>query len=489
MTSWERDVDRVVNHVRVKGGFENILTEETITGSGTTFTLTHKPSGSFKVVVGGSEVSPQNYTVDAENKTVTFTTSQTNPTFTYTYNRPVVVEYQDDDSINTYGENYKEIPAPWLTDLADARKYAKEFVNAWREPPVTCQLIRPTIDTTIDVNEKITVVDSIRNESEQLTITKIVWDSNGRTIVTLGSNPYIEGDWKREVQDRIKKIERRFFEQDEQIFSRLIKHKLKAKLNLKVKVQYASPVDSFLLGHLTLGRLRSGFDAEPDCSNNNNNGTWAGSGVTTGSQYTTSGWRLSAGQFNGTDRKITVPHDATLDITTQFTIAFAIKVSAYPGSETPIIHKYSSNTGYKVVLRSDGTIRIYIGQTTGYLSATSTATIGTGSWKHIVIVRNGTTIYFYFDGTQETINLGSTNSSTNTTNLTVGSDGTNYFSGELDEIMIFNTNLSSAEATEIYEKRFWDNHARWANCVLWLAMDNPKLGNRIGTKTTHYTDW
>ena len=59
-------------------------------------------------------------------------------------------------------------------------------------------------------------------------------------------------------------------------------------------------MDSFLLGHETLGRLRADLNFEADCSDNGHNGTWSGSGIA-GSQYITNGWRLSTGTFNGSD--------------------------------------------------------------------------------------------------------------------------------------------------------------------------------------------
>lgn len=490
ISNWVEDPDGIVNHVKVIGGFENIFTEELVSGTGTTFALSHKPRGSFKAVVSSVEQDPSTYTVNAEEKSVTFSGSKTNPTFTYSYDRPVTVEQQDDSSISSYGEIYKEVQAPYLNTLPDARKYAKKFINLHKTPIVMCEARMQSLDFTLEPNEIVNIVDNVRSKSATLVISKITYKaSDGSTFLTMGSQQDMEGDWKKEVQERIRKIERRNINQDEDVLARTISHGLRTRLNLKLNGFYASPVDSFILGHKTLGRLRSGFDYEADCSDNSHNGTWNGTGVTAGSQFTTSGWRLSGASFNGSDRYISVGDHADLDLTNNCTFVIAVYLSSLPGAEKFLITKYSATAGYAVMIDSNNKIKFKKMNASVEEGVIATTALTTGAWIHYVIVKSGTAVTFYRNGVSDGVTALSTATiGTNSSNLEIGRYSSNYLSGNLDEAMVFNVALTADEVLEMYQKKFYSNHARWSDCKLWLSMDNPKLGDRIGSQTQFHTE-
>lgn len=70
------------------------------------------------------------------------------------------------------------------------------------------------------------------------------------------------------------------------------------------KVYSTTVNDSFIVGHQTLGYLRSSINQEIDCSGNGKHGTWGGSSIG-GTQFV-NGYRLKGGEFNGTDSYLDV---------------------------------------------------------------------------------------------------------------------------------------------------------------------------------------
>src|SRR5437867_7450007 len=86
--------------------------------------------------------------------------------------------------------------------------------------------------------------------------------------------------------------------------------------------------------------------------------------------------------------------------------------------------------------------------------------INDGVFHHVAFVRRGTNIVFYIDGVLDVAtNLltGATTRINNTANLTVGRsvcvgvDGTSPFTGQLDEISVYNRALSANEIAAIYQ--------------------------------------
>ena len=136
INKWEDDNSTTFNRVRIVGAIIDYLTNETASGDGGTevFVLGNKPSGTVKVTVDGAEVvqvGPNDpYIVDSDAPSITFNTAPpagaSNIIFDYSFNLPVVVDDQNDQSITDLGmEIFKEIPAPWLNDFNDARQYAR----------------------------------------------------------------------------------------------------------------------------------------------------------------------------------------------------------------------------------------------------------------------------------------------------------------------------------------------------------------------------
>lgn len=452
---WIIDKRNMINEVKVIGGFENhFTTGEAKVGSGTEFTLTHKPNGVVRAVVSGSEVSADDYVVDGEDKKVIFTTSKTDPSFDYSYNVPVVVLNHDDESINTYDPIFKEVPAPWLNRVPDARIYSQQILDVYSTPLTSAKGYEAGLNFNREIGEVITLTDPLRNRTERLIVTKIVLDTvSQKTKLTFGTREYLLYDWEREVEERIKKIERRETNEDSQVFARLHKTTLKITLTETTTFKKNSPVDSWAVGHKTLARVRNGITGEPDCSDNNLTGTWQGTGID-GSQYTTSGYRLSAGDFNGTDNYIDITGSAGATQSVSFYInPDAVNTDIIQLSATA---KISVDNSSDITTTGLSNVTIYVDGTVGTAITLST-------WQLVTVT---------FDAhTCNDIELGRE---------------TSYFNGKLDEVMLFDSKITVANMTTIINKDFYNtsNVFTISGLLGYWSMDNCKVGNRADAKVT-----
>ena len=490
---WNESKTGLVNRVRIIGGFESFATEETISGTDTTFTLSHKPSGTLKSIVGGSEVDPEEYEVDAENKKVTFNTTQSNPTFSYSYNRPVLVEDQDDDSVNEYGTIYEEVPAPWLTTTLDARRYAQKILEEHGSPKTQPKLRLPFLDFDRKPNQVVAVSDPVRFEDEQeFTIQKVRLDfTTGTTELELGERTTTILDWNRQVEDRIKKLERRFQNDDRLLIVRLYKERLNIKLETTYTWEQNSPEDSFIAGHHTLGRTRSSLMMEADCSDNEKHATWTGTGTEDGEQYTLEGYRLGAAQGNATDRVLTAPRPFDSN-PSQASIAFfvwfpnyssdqAIVTDAWHTTGPSFTYTQSTNT-FTVVYMLDGTARS--------LTATNWSTkYAAETWIPIVLNLDASTGASLRAGPSLVLESSSTITGTSF-NTTAGdalilSNGTSYASVRIDEYQVFETTLDADARSRMINRRLHDKEdPLYTSIKAWYSFDNPRAGDRSTPRTT-----
>ena len=479
---WEEDEEEeLFNRLRVKGGFESFNTQETGTSlPGTAFPLDKKPAGSVKVSIGNTEVPTSNYTVDAENQQIIFTANTASPIFDYSFDKPIIVDNQNDSSIALRGEIFKELNLPFFDNIADARRYNQSLLDVFSIPALKAKGVQPFFNFDVDVGEQVTVIDNIRSKNQVFVISKITYRAQtNETLYNFGSRDFVFFDWQRGVQERIKKLERQFINEDDITFSRTFKHIMDIEFTANTKILTNCPENSFTLDHQTLGRLRSSDDFEADCSDNDNDGTWTGSGIG-GDQFDLSGWRLSQGQFNGTDNKITVADDASIRLTSDFSIGVALKVTALPGATKPILNKTTSTNGYEVNLNSSNEVELTI-LNSGTTSVISTeSAIPVNDFQHVIFTKDSTDIIAYVNGTITNSATPTQSPGSSTTALVVGTKDSNFFKGFVDEIRIYTASISSAIVTNINNKVNETN-----SLVLYLSMDNPLLDDRSTTKVIH----
>lgn len=456
ISEWEEDKHNLINHVKVIGGFENFSTNEQSGSAGTTFILAHKPTGVMKigsaVPSGSAEVPPEDYTVIAEERKVIFDTAHDNPLFFYSFDRPVIVENQDDSSITTNEEVFKEIQAPFLDNFADARKYSQNILDVRSEGDLKALGEEPQLNFDSQVGEIVNLIDDVRSKEERMVIKKItIKAESNETIYEFGSREFVFFDWQREVQERIKKIERRFLNEDEIIFTRLFKHTGSGTASISSVWQSASPQDSFVLDHTTLGRLRQSENEEADCSAGNHQGSWQGSSLG-GAQFGTAGYRLSRGEFNGTDNEIQVS-DSIASVQ-------SISIAVYPDANNRDILQLTSTAKISID-SSDQITTANLTNATIYVNNVQTSAATLNTWNNVVVT---------FDSiTANAIEVG---------------HSTSWFSGWLDEFALFDKKITSSERKSIIDKKFYKGRDLYANCLIWLSMDHPHLGLRQSPKVT-----
>tara|TARA_R100000231_G_scaffold136111_1_gene111119 strand:+ start:561 stop:1235 length:675 start_codon:yes stop_codon:yes gene_type:complete len=135
-------------------------------------------------------------------------------------------------------------------------------------------------------------------------------------------------------------------------------------------------------------------------------------------------------------------------------------VNITPGASNDGIFKIGalgSNVGkfaIRVVTNNDTRIQVYLGASSVYKQYDLLAA---GNWNHIAIVKEGTTVSGYINGTLTTpaIDGGSIPSTLDFSNepTFVGAywDTGFLFNGKIDEVAVFNTHLSADKIQQIYD--------------------------------------
>lgn len=498
-TEWGSDSTRIVNHVKLKGGLEGRQVTETISSTGTEFTLTYKPSGA---ITAGSDANTTDITeVDPENKTVTFGSSKTDPTFTYTYNRPVVVDEQVDDSVNTYGEIYEEIDAPYITKQTDGVKFVNEYLAVKSVPAPVVVAVREDFDFTIGVNERIRCISTSRNKDQYLVVHAIKYEAHtGRTIITLGEKEFDYFDWRVGIEDRLKKLNKKFQNDENIIFSRTIKGNINITVTAEVTWKQNSPVDSFIPANVsgglpdapTLCWTRSGIDKEPNCINSGTlEGTWTGTNVTTGAQYNTSGARLSCAVLNGTDTYCTVDGSPFSSDPSTAGISLDLYFDDF-AADYVFLHRIFGDTVSRLWYdQSEDSLKFEYaldGVTKTISIATFSSTYSATTFYKVQIDMEATSaVTIYIDNTSVGSNTDTgTNFDSGSNDMRVGYDGTTYGKGRIDELMLFDDNAMSTSAARaaIIAKNITAPTDYRSSMTLYYAFDNCKPGDRSTSQVT-----
>ena len=133
-----------------------------------------------------------------------------------------------------------------------------------------------------------------------------------------------------------------------------------------------------------------------------------------------------------------------------------------------------------------------LGVYTGYGLSTS---LNPNSWYHVVAIRNGNNIVAYLNGVQV---VGTTNTQwpSGFTNLTIGRGFANsperWFMGDVANVQVYNTTLSSAQVSQLYQKGIIGSPLVGMGNVGWWplngnAHDNSGRGGNGATANIIYT--
>ncbi|MFC2122453.1 DUF2341 domain-containing protein [Bacteroidota bacterium] len=200
-----------------------------------------------------------------------------------------------------------------------------------------------------------------------------------------------------------------------------------------------------------IAKTGGGYNDHLDSTSNSNHGE-AENGVIMDSIGAING----ANDFDGTDDVITIPNDATLDITSAITLQACIRADSVDTSSDGFLFRRNVY-GLDVADTGSGAyIKMVIDVGGGLISFQSDpGTIAVGSWYHIVATYDGTNWIIYRNGVQIEDGFLAGNIQTSTNDLVIGEEYNSSFNfnGIIDEVRISST-ARSAEwiLTEYYNQ-------------------------------------
>ena len=166
------------------------------------------------------------------------------------------------------------------------------------------------------------------------------------------------------------------------------------------------------------------------------------------------------------------PDSASLRLT-QFTVAAWFKTSTNFGSDAFIVNKggvgsdsSGQNLNYGIWMNSAEQIKAGFETSSGADQyVTSLNSYNDGQWHYAVVTNNGANVILYIDGVQVATKAtsGASPESTGTKPVRVGANSrvtpaTNFFTGEVDEIRIWNSALSASQVSSAFGGTFAPGH-------------------------------
>ena len=176
--------------------------------------------------------------------------------------------------------------------------------------------------------------------------------------------------------------------------------------------------------------------------------------------------------FDGTADYINIPNSTDFDFgTADFTWSFWLNYQTH-ANNAGILYTGATSSHYRLKFRYSGQI-IFLqnSQSDTQIADLGTNIEGTG-WHHISLVRNSGTITTFLDGSQvdSSTRAGDINSGGNDFRIAYNNI---LFNGQMSNVSIWNTALTSAQVTEIYNEGLPGNlnsHSAYSNLVSWWQL-------------------
>ena len=193
--------------------------------------------------------------------------------------------------------------------------------------------------------------------------------------------------------------------------------------------------------------------------------------------------------FDGTDDRL----DASSAVTpsaTSGTISAWIKTTstAYQAIVSTADTSGGGTWGWMAVFNNK--LRITFRESGGTVkTADGSTTINDGNWHHVVALSNGTAYNLYVDGSAETLTNSNNDGTwfsdlTSLTSTNIGShvrtSAGNFFSGNLDEVAVWDSALTSSQITNIYKGESDGGSGGTNSTPGDLLSFNPKAWWRMG---------
>lgn len=227
---WIDDSDKQAKTVIVKGGVILQRTEETVTGTGTVFTLSRTPEDmEIAGLTQTTESIDGDYTVDKEDKEVTFNVSKTDPTFFYSYFSQIRAQVGS-------GSPIKIIERKYIEDFSEARELGRKYISIFSDGIQTAKWINRDIFnldiTDFEVGDLINVYNRLNTSRDgKYEITGVMRKYPQKTEITVGEDILSLFDWQGESKERIKQLEQKDQNDDFIQFDSFQTGKIKVKIS------------------------------------------------------------------------------------------------------------------------------------------------------------------------------------------------------------------------------------------------------------------
>jgi hypothetical protein len=183
-----------------------------------------------------------------------------------------------------------------------------------------------------------------------------------------------------------------------------------------------------------------------DSSGNGNNGNVNGSTWTTGRV----GNALS---FDGSNDYVEVQNSPSLNSTQEITVMTWINASSQQTYAWPRIacKMFWLNSGWCFLVKNDSRVLRWEIYTPNQRVVNGTTNILDNQWHHVAGTYDKNNLTIYVDGIFEANLTENADMINNNINLTIGSSGSQWFKGSIDEVKIYNRALSAEEIRNEYQ--------------------------------------
>lgn len=183
---------------------------------------------------------------------------------------------------------------------------------------------------------------------------------------------------------------------------------------------------------------------EPDSSWN------GGTATATGTTIINSCQKSNCRLFNGSSEYLTIGGTSFPSIGNVPSITALIKPNSFSATTGGIFGQSNTSSALHFRLNNAGNVDVFI---PGIIIARTTATVPLNVWSCIAFTRNvGPVNRIYINGINQSLSLDNGSSFTNTTtNKQIGQRGnsTEFFSGNLDDIRLYNRTLTQQEVIDV----------------------------------------
>lgn len=212
-----------------------------------------------------------------------------------------------------------------------------------------------------------------------------------------------------------------------------------------LKFSVASSGSTLLDGLISYWKLEETSGNAADSAGSN-------TGTVTGCTYNVTGKVNKCYTFNGSTGNVNCGDPTNLRLTTQGTIAAWINADARTNNVIASKGNWSTDRdGYTFVL-SSGYLVMELADASSSIYAQSSAQLTLGTWYHVIATWDSSNLYLYINGSQDgTASNGKTmTSSGKTFYIGYNGDYSAPFSGEIDEVGVWNRKLTTSEIAELY---------------------------------------